>query len=497
MELCKEYKSLNSTVEKEVLCESFELDLQENLPQYLDDIERIIKCSVKCVVTDYECTGGAIKLYGKSIISLTYLNSDGCPLSNIFEEEFSKPINTTANCDVNFAEIKLITKYSNYRLINQRRIDIHISLRANITAFCVENEKSLLNCKNAFVKEYNPSRLCEKGSGICSEDFDETFTISDTNSQIKNIINTFSNCIIEDKKIIKDKMLVKLKLELSVLFENENNDIEKAVHTFSLSKIIDVNDAGEDDCTFVNATVSSLYVKTKADSSNRLCDIEVVGKVTFSYKLYCVCNEEFIVDSYMTNYNTELEKRNVRIKSNPIYYYDDRSDELSFDIDRNIIEILDLKTSIVDSYVENSVMILTVKLSCLYFDDSSQLCYYENTIENKSSLNDIEMSGVCSANIISFDYVIKNANSISLRINYEYNAYLYSGEDISIITDINTSTEKENFNLPQLTLYFAQKDENVWDIAKKFSTAMSLIMDENDLTSQVIDGQRVLLVPGM
>ena len=199
----------------------------------------------------------------------------------------------------------------------------------------------------------------------------------------------------------------------------------------------------------------------------------------------------------MTNYNTELEKRNVRIKSNPIYYYDDKSDELSFDIDRNIIEILDLKTSIVDSYIESSVMILSVKLLCLYFDDSSQLCYYENTVENKLSLNDIDMSGVCSANIISFDYVIKNANSISLRINYEYNAYLYSSEDISIITDISTSTEKENSNLPQLTLYFAQKDENVWDIAKKFSTAMSLIMDENDLTSQVIDGQRVLLVPGM
>lgn len=497
MELCKEYKSLNSTVEKDVLCESFELDLQENLPQYLDDIERIVKCSVKSVVTDYECTGGAIKLYGKSIISLTYLNSDGCPLSNIFEEEFSKPISTNANCDINFAQIKLVTKYSNFRLINQRRIDIHISLRANITAFCVESEKSLLNCKNAFVKEYNPTRLCEKSCGICSEEFDETFTISNTASQIKNIINTFSGCIIEDKKIIKDKMLVKLKLELSVLFENENDEIEKSVHTFSLSKIIDINDADENDSTFVNAEVSGLYVKTKADSGNRLCDIEVVGKVTFNYKLYSVCEEEFIVDSYMTNYNTELERRNVKIKSKPIYYYDDKSDELSFDVDRNIIEILDLKTNITDAYIENSVMIFSVKISCLYYDDSSQLCYYENTLDNKVILNDIEMNGLCSINVISFDYVIKNANSISLRINYEYNAYLYSSENVSIITDINASTEKENSDLPQLTLYFAQKDESVWDIAKKFSTAMSLIMEENDLTSQIIEGQRVLLVPGM
>ncbi len=497
MELYKEYKSLNSPTEKETLCESFELDFQENLPQYLDDIERIVKCSVKSVVTDYECTGGAIKLYGKSIISITYLNSQGCVLSNIFEEEFSKPINTTVNSNVEYAQIKLTSKYSSFRLINQRRIDIHTSLRANITAFSFEQEKCLVNCKNAFVKEYNPSMLFEKASGICSEEFDETFTISDTNSQIKNIANTFASCIVEDKKIIKDKMLVKLKIELSVLYENENSDLERNIHSFSLSKIIDVNNAGEDDNCFVKATVSSLYVKTKADSSNRLCDIEIVGRATFNYSVFSVSDEEFIVDSYMTRFNAELERKSISIKSNPIYYYDDKSCELLFDIDKSIIEILDLKTSITDCYIEESNLVLNVKAAFLYYDESSNLCFYENTNDYKLLLNDSRLSGIGSVNLISYDYIIKNANSIALRLNFEYSAYLFEQESVNVITDISASDEKDSSNLPQLTLYFAQKDENVWDIAKKFSTAMSLIMDENDLTSQVIDCQRVILVPGM
>ena len=171
MELCKEYKSLNSAIEKEALCESFELDFQENLPQYLDDIERVVKCSVKSVATDYECTGGAIKLYGKSIISLTYVNSSGCLLSNIFEEEFSRPISSNAGMDIKFAKINLVTKYSSFRLINQRRIDIHTAVRANITAFSANNGQCLADCKNAFVKQYNPNRLIEKDSGICNEEF--------------------------------------------------------------------------------------------------------------------------------------------------------------------------------------------------------------------------------------------------------------------------------------------------------------------------------------
>ncbi len=107
------------------------------------------------------------------------------------------------------------------------------------------------------------------------------------------------------------------------------------------------------------------------------------------------------------------------------------------------------------------------------------------------------MSGVGSANLFSFDYVIKNANTISLRINFEYSAYLFKQENLNYITDISSATERENADLPQLTLYFANKNEDVWEIAKKFSTDMSLIMEENDLTSQIIDCQRVLLVPGM
>lgn len=47
MELCKEYKQMNCNEQGERICESFDVDFQLNLPQYLDDIEKLIKCCVK------------------------------------------------------------------------------------------------------------------------------------------------------------------------------------------------------------------------------------------------------------------------------------------------------------------------------------------------------------------------------------------------------------------------------------------------------------------
>ncbi len=497
MELCKEYKSMCANVKKERICENFELDFQENIPQYLDDIEKVFKCSVCNAVTDYENNGSSITIYGKSIISITYLNSDHCPLSNVFEEEFSKSFDIEAPEFFNFANISLTTKYSNFRLINQRRLDIHTSLNVKIDVYNKNTSKCLSNCKNAFVKEYDVSYLVNKDSGITGVEYDETFSISNSNSQIKNIINTFGSCIVDECKIIKDKMLVKLKAEVSVLYQSENNSIEKCCHSFSVSKIIDLRDAVEDDNAFVDARFSALYIKSKTDSNNKLCDIEVVGKISINYMIYSLGNDSFITDSYMVNYDIQTENIKLPVKTQPIYFFDDKTAEVSFDCEKNVIEILDLRARIDNCYIEKSVMYISVCLSYLYYDESSQLCFFEKTEEYSFTVSDNQLSGEAAANLISYDYVLTNTNKVNLRLNFQYKAYLYKSENIMFISDIEASTQKDNANMPQLTLYFANKDESVWNIAKQFSTSMSLIMEENSLSSEVIDDKRILLVPGM
>ena len=100
-------------------------------------------------------------------------------------------------------------------------------------------------------------------------------------------------------------------------------------------------------------------------------------------------------------------------------------------------------------------------------------------------------------NLLNYDFVINNTSKINLRLSIDYTAFLYQEENIEYITDISTDEMLDDSNTPQLTLYFAKKNESVWDIAKSFSTDSKLIIDENELTSDIIDTRRVLLVPGM
>lgn len=132
-----------------------------------------------------------------------------------------------------------------------------------------------------------------------------------------------------------------------------------------------------------------------------------------------------------------------------------------------------------------------------YLDEGSQLCYYEKEEIYSLKLNDIEMNGEAGVNLLNYDFVINNTSKINLRLSIDYTAFLYQEENIEYITDISTEEMLDDSNTPQLTLYFAKKNESVWDIAKSFSTDSKLIIDENELTSDIIDTRRVLLVPGM
>lgn len=77
MELSKEFKEMNCNETKERINESFDIDYQLNLPQYLDDVEKLIKCCVKNVVADYNLSSSSIIIYGKSIITIMYKTADG------------------------------------------------------------------------------------------------------------------------------------------------------------------------------------------------------------------------------------------------------------------------------------------------------------------------------------------------------------------------------------------------------------------------------------
>ena len=61
--------------------------------------------------------------------------------------------------------------------------------------------------------------------------------------------------------------------------------------------------------------------------------------------------------------------------------------------------------------------------------------------------------------------------------------------------DLDTENEKQGGAGKTLTLYFADKGERLWDIAKHYNTSMDAVKKENNLEVDSLDQRNMLLIP--
>ncbi|MEZ3421255.1 MAG: hypothetical protein K1V95_04970, partial [Eubacterium sp.] len=116
-------------------CVDVDLDFQENLMAYNDDMLKIVRCCINNFVVNTDYSNGTLTVYGKSKIYLTYVSeTTSCLTTADFEEDFQKAITIEGNYEDVVAEVFVMNKYSNFRVINQRRIDIHNAFALNISA---------------------------------------------------------------------------------------------------------------------------------------------------------------------------------------------------------------------------------------------------------------------------------------------------------------------------------------------------------------------------
>ena len=110
-------------------------------------------------------------------------------------------------------------------------------------------------------------------------------------------------------------------------------------------------------------------------------------------------------------------------------------------------------------------------------------------ISGKDVSADIRVSGV-SYNISSDGVLTAKA---------ELTADITSGGSSSItaVTDIvvDASSKKQRDGDYAVKLYFGIENENVWDIAKRYSTSVDAVMEENELNGEKLENGGMLLIP--
>lgn len=468
-------------------CVDVDLDFQENLMAYNEDMLKIIRCCINNYVVNTDYANGVLTVYGKSKIFLTYISeTSSCLTTADFEEDFQKSINIEGTYDDVCSDILVINRYSNFRVINQRRIDIHNAFALNVRLCACTPVKMVETTENALVRRDTVNYISLIGTAFSRGEFDEETPVPADSDPVRKIINVFSALHCEETKIIKNKMLVKATAEFSVLYttDTENEAIRKCEKSVSISKIIDINDIDEGDNALVNLAQGSIYVKPKPDKNNELKMIEIIGEININVSVYRKVTAALTTDAYATDVETNNTMSKITLNTNGDFINDVASGKTAFQFDNiKIAEIVDISLIVCDGK--------SLELTAFVRNTKGELV----CVSRRQEVEMVDYN-ICSIYVKSFDYVINSENEIGVRYLLEYSAVGYSEKTYSVVSEIK-QTDKVMPDSPALVVYFANRNEELWDIAKKFRTSAELIKTENELTDDVITSRRILLIPGM
>ena len=139
----------------------------------------------------------------------------------------------------------------------------------------------------------------------------------------------------------------------------------------------------------------------------------------------------------------------------------------------------------------------------MYINLENEISYLEKVIDFEYLYNlneDIkELILEPNININSIKYSFNENKSLEISTNINFVCSVHKTQNINLIENILADEEKEitKDKNSSLTLYYAQANEKIWDISKKYFIPESLIKEENDLSDseEIIEAKSMLIIP--
>ncbi len=490
------------------------VELDYILPDYYPDIFRLVRCEVIPVISGYTLSGERLTYELRCDIRIIYCSENGSALQCISQRQsFSKTVELGKFCEN--PTVKLIPKadHVNFRAMNKRRLDIRgaVSVKINVSGETAQEVVSDAFGMNVQLRK-TPVRFAAKKIVVEKPiEISEETELTAAQPSILGIISC--RCIAEEceKKTVSGKLLAKGDAEIRLLCSCERDGegvIEPMSFTFPYSQIIDIDGADDTYEFSVTPEVVSCDVTPSADKEgdNRIlrCEIEL--------RLICraVRSSSVMIgtDAYSTVYPCEVITSDIRAEQLPTVYSEgfrhtariaegDAAPQTIYAMwctpkNINTRKGEDGRSLVVSGMLTYS-MAAKDSSGMLVMPDKDEA--FEETIALDEDVDGCNLSAVITVKDVSYNISAEGVLTAKADISAKISAY--GCASLRAVTDIivDDSVKKQRDGDYAVKLYFGVENEEIWDIAKRYSTGVAAIMEENELAGERLENGGMLLIP--
>lgn len=511
LNVTRESVRINETVYEGYGEESVESDIR--LPDYCPDIARILKTEITPRIQSKRINGEKLMLEGTALIRILYVPEEGQTVRSMLHlHNFSRVFDMkTAPGDAQIS-VKMQLGYQNCRVLSPRKLEVKAALGINAKVYSATHKDMISSAEGGGVELLKKPIAVSQVIGFSEKQFKltEMLELGSSKPPVSSIVKYDAVVLSQEFKVISNKVITKGEVIIKIAYVSEMNmsSIEIMEYTLPISQIIDL-DGVDDDCS-CNVTMEvvsfNLEMGIDSDGQNRSFDVEV--EICAATKAYRSMELQVASDAYSTKYETQVETAMLSFEKQMEMAKVSNMYRESIDLSNTeVSSIIDVSGSVMALAVNTNLqaMMIDAKLSVsmLTLDPEGRM----NAIENELPVSlryDMKadyglVSTEVNLQLVSIAYSMNGMDKVDIRAEIMIEAAVFSTMYETIITGIEIMEPKENEKSKRkaLTLYFADKGEKIWDIAKRYNTSMDAVKNENGLEIDELTEHAMLLIPSV
>jgi hypothetical protein len=487
------------------------IDCEIILPDYCPDIARILK-SESCVSIDSKVIEtNRMTVNGNVSIKIIYIpensNSIRCVTHN---SPFNHDFNAKDLSPNMFSKVKAKVEFTNCRPVGPRKVQIKVSLSISAKIWNDKEESFISDCDDDNVEmQKKTMKACSLvGSVETQMKVNDELEVPSSKPAVQSIIRSSAVAMVQDFKIISNKIIAKGEALIHTLYTSsaEDSRLEVIEHSIPISHIIELEGVDEGCTCDVHFIMGDIKVECEsdADGENRIITVELT--CTASARAYREQEVNALSDAFCISNEMNIKHKQMNIEHiNSISKYNQmlRLSVETASVDISGITDCTATPSIMNVKFDGKEIIIegSMAISIIASESNGSPISIEKAIPFVLKEDIINTSEVMRCEpeltVTSVAYSMMGIDKIDLRIECVLEAAIFGVSYENVIAEmiIDDSSEKVCVPRKTLTLYFADKGENIWDIAKRYNTSMNAIKRENNLEDDELCDRSMLLIP--
>lgn len=490
------------------------IDCDIVLPDYCPDIARILRTEAGASVDSKTIENGRLTVTGTFGVKVIYIPDNSRNVRCVpYETAFSHVFDLKDPCDPAYVRPRVRVVFVNCRPVGPRRLQIRASLAVSAKVWCDREENFISGCEDERVETLRKPLHASGYIGSTERQFDvsEELEIGAGKPAASAIIKCDAVAVMQDCKLIHNKIIAKGEVLLRTLYACDAQDdaagkLEAMEHSIPISQILDLEGVEEDcgcDADFTAGFVRA-EVKPDGNGDNRILEVQL--PVTANARAYRTQEFYAVTDAYSPSYDLQMQTNGMnighvvdRIKVGDMVK---QSVELK-DVSIQSVTDCSVNAAVTEAKFDAGALVVSgdMSISVMAVDDTGGPACIDRTmpftLQEEVRGGEGEMSCDPEVKVLSVACSLVGSDRVELRVECEVNALVVGNSRENAVVDMSLDDSAPKAAAPSrtLTLYYADKGESVWDIAKRYNTSMEAIKKENSLDSAALEDRSMLLIP--